>query len=210
MNSGFIRFAFALILTTGVSGTALAHEHGNSDSFKADPNYFSGRESCPKGFFWQKVVNKTKYHVRVFIDGKPFSTEIYSLSPKTIIREIDPQPQKPKELYHGAVRCFPEGKHEIKIIAFDYRKMPMGLRGVVEVLTGKRAFVYDSASDNQILGNPLFVEEEGFKDVRLFGWSSISHNIGAVFLILLLLFFAGAILMALMGLYKILKSREDW
>src|SRR3989338_2212752 len=132
MRSRFMRFGFIVMILSGIFGTAFAHEHGNGDSLRADPNYFPRQELCPENFFWQTVTNKTPFNVRIFIDGKPFSTEIYALNPG-----------------YQAMRCFPEGRHEIKIIAFVYEKMPFSRHGRVEILKAERESFYDSAENNK-------------------------------------------------------------
>lgn len=198
---------FTFVFLTGLFGFAFAHEHENSDDFKADPDYFSSRESCPEGFFWQQVVNKTDFHVRVFIDGKSFSTEIYSLSPKTVTNEINSLTGKPKELYYGAIRCFPEEKHEIKITAFVYRKMPLGMRGVVEILQGEKKFFYDSKSEDLELANPLMIEKKELRVIRLLSWDNATHNSGLFFLLFLIVFFIVSVFVMLSVLFR--RPRHD-
>lgn len=193
MNSKFMQFGFIIMILSGIFGTAFAHEHGNGDSLKADPNYFPRQESCPKDFFWQTVVNKTPFNVRIFIDGKPFSTEIYALNPG-----------------YQATRCFPEGKHEIKIIAFVYEKMPFSNHGRIEILKAEREFSYDSAENDKpaALGF-MEIEENNLNPIAIVSFKNARHNSGIVFLVLFILFALSVALMIFRELLRFSKNFQD-
>jgi len=196
MNSKFMRFGFVIMILSGIFGTAFAHEHGNGDSLKADPGYFPRQELCPQNFFWQTVTNKTLFNVRIFIDEEPFSTEIYALNPN-----------------FQATRCFPEGYHEVKIIAFSYEKIPLSKYGKIEILRGEKEFFYDSeVSDkkhDKYLGNPLMIEEKELKPVRFVSVKNARHNSGIVFLALFMLFALSAALMIFRELLRFSENRQD-
>lgn len=195
MNLGFVRLGLALMFVAGIFGASFAHEHENSDSLKkADPHHFPRQESCPKGFFWQTVTNKTPFNVRVFIDGKAFSTEIYALNPN-----------------FQATRCFPEGKHEVKIIAFTYEKMPFSRHGRIEVIRAEGEFYYDSSDDYKnkyVVSGFIDIEEKNLNTVALVSFKNVKHNSGIFSLIFLAFFAVGAALLSFIGLFRLSKNHQ--
>ncbi|KKU52673.1 MAG: hypothetical protein UX72_C0003G0054 [Parcubacteria group bacterium GW2011_GWA2_47_10] len=154
-----------------------------ASEMKGEPTFFPSRESCPDGYYWHTVMNSTEHHLRVFVDGKPFSSEIYALAPMMKVENDD---GTFSSVPYGVTRCFPKGGHPIIYQAEDFRSLPIG-HGRVEVITGRAERKTKESSDYAVTE----IKDGDLTPILWYDSENIRMNIGLVFpAILVVVFFA--------------------
>lgn len=131
------------------------------------PSSFLG-ESCPDGYGWQKVLNKTSSYLKIWVDGVPFSKEVYEIIP-----------------FHSLTRCLPQGTHTVKVLALTHWKIPLG-SGVLVTIRGRSDFSHKSGPDPGVVE----INESFLRPVPLLGADNLSNNfallvLGAFYLLVI-------------------------